>query len=219
MTVFDESTKNQTREHKILGTKYNTKIDKLLPAHWYSFQLRVVTINGVKSPKRTVLVHTELESHTELKVGNITETSATLKWNYTDPLTKTIRTLFNTQTKKKVKLEIEAGENSEILTGLSRGTLYDVKIQQFKNKIFSDHIGQSFRTDITYITPVMNIAYITEKSTFITWKPIEDTDVQYVFQWKPAAQGRDAIYEKGTYFIKTNLIYTLTSTAVNVHVF
>lgn len=206
LLIFDD-TGAQIKELMVSSVKSVVKIDNLLAAKWYRVQLRSIS-DSLKSPKRSVMVHTELDTPSGVTVGNITENTAVVQWNIPRENCKTIVTLLNMHnTKRKVHL-LEPGKTMFQIQDLNAGTQYIVRVQHEsnstwtetgrnnlplrKNRIVSEFFDRKFRTMISYSTPEINMAYVTDYNALFNWDhtnyPDHTSNQHYIFQWRRADQ-------------------------------
>ena len=182
LTLLDETGQIEIRKLKLLPIKVAQRIENLNPATWY--QVRIQVLSGrFRSPSRTIKVSTELDRPKDVSVDP-DETTVNVFWKASKA--HTVITLINEFDKTRKFISAEPGQSEKMIRNLSPGTEYTIQLQHNQNRIFSEYNDIKVTTSISYATPAINIAYLTDAKALFNWDDsnFKDGDFEYVFSWK-----------------------------------
>lgn len=81
---------------------------------------------------------------------------------------------------------LNGGQSEKLLRNLTPGTEYTIQLQHNQNRIFSEYNDIKVTTSISYPTPAIHIAYLTDAKALFNWDDsnFQDGDFEYIFSWK-----------------------------------
>uniref|UniRef100_UPI00398EC6D9 tenascin-like isoform X4 n=1 Tax=Pristiophorus japonicus TaxID=55135 RepID=UPI00398EC6D9 len=186
------------------GSKTRTTLRKLIPATEY--EIKVIAVKGFEeSEPISGRMHTAMDSPSELRVMNITDSEALLMWKPTHAAIDGYIITYSTEDGIPITKQVSGNLVQSELSTLLPSTLYTVWINAVKGSLESSVSATTFTTAIDAPRD-LRVGEITTNDALISWKPPQAKISGYIL----TIESEDGRTQKVEYFGAADTSFSMT---------
>ncbi|XP_051892778.1 tenascin-R-like isoform X5 [Pristis pectinata] len=212
--IYEPTDGGESTTVTVDGSKYQTVLHNLIPATRY--EIKVISVKGFEESEPTSgTVRTVLDSPSDLRILNTTESKSLLSWKPSIAAVDEYIITYSAENGSPVTKRVSGNLIQLELSNLLPGTRYSVLIYAVKGSLRSSTSDTSFTTAIDSPRD-LRISDITMNDALISWKPPQARISGYIL----TIESEDSKTQKVEYFGATKSSYSLgqlePSTSYNV---